>query len=167
MNYFKFFIVLLLFVNTVNSQEKRTIQIIQAGKSIRSSAEYPGANILQKDDDLRVILFHDGAKIESDLSYYYFNENSFKANGQVVFNQGDSLLLTSDFLEYNGTTKKAFAYGNVNLTRPDMKLETDTLYLDRTKDIAFYNSRGKIIDNENTLRSNSGNIFYGSKKIYI
>ena len=54
MNYFKFFIVLLLFVNTVNSQEKRTIQIIQAGKSIRSSAEYPGANILQKDGDLRV-----------------------------------------------------------------------------------------------------------------
>ena len=164
MNYFKFFIVLLLFVNTVNSQEKRTIQIIQAGKSIRSSAEYPGANILQKDDDLRVILFHDGAKIESDLSYYYFNENSFKANGQVVFNQGDSLLLTSDFLEYNGTTKKAFAYGNVNLTRPDMKLETDTLYLDRTKDIAFYNSKGKIIDNDNVLESNSGTYFMGPKK---
>ena len=156
MNYFKFFIVLLLFVDTVNGQEKRTIQIIQAGKSIRSSAEYPGANILQKDEDLRVILFHDGAKIESDLSYYYFNENSFKANGQVVFNQGDSLLLTSDFLEYDGTTKKAFAYGNVNLTRPDMKLETDTLYLDRTKDIAFYNSKGKIIDNDNILESNSG-----------
>ena len=55
MNYFKFFIVLLLFVNTANSQEKRTIQIIQAGKSIRSSAEYPGANILQKDDDLSLI----------------------------------------------------------------------------------------------------------------
>ena len=48
-------------------------------------------------------------------------------------------ILTSDFLEYDGTTKKAFAYGNVILKRPDMELETDTLYLDRIKDIAFYN----------------------------
>ena len=147
-------------ITIVNSQEQRTIEIIQAGKSIRDSKDYPGANILQKDDNLRVILFHEGAKIESDLSYYYFNENSFKANGSVNFNQGDTLLLTSDFLEYDGKTKRAFAYGNVFLTRPDMKLETDTLYLDRTKNIAFYNSNGKIIDNENILRSRSGTVSY-------
>ena len=164
MNFFKNFLILLLTVNLVNSQEQRTIEIIQAGKSIRDSKEYPGANILQKDDNLRVILFHDGAKIESDLSYYYFNENSFKANGRVNFNQGDTIFLTSDFLEYDGKTKKAFAYGNVFLTRPDMKLETDTLYLDRIKNVAFYNSKGKIIDNKNTLRSKSGTYFMGPKK---
>ena len=164
MKFFKSFLIFLLTLSIVNSQEQRTIEIIQAGKSIRNSNDYPGANILQKDNSLRVILFHDGARIESDLSYYYFNENSFKANGKVNFNQGDSLLLTSDFLEYDGKTKKAFAYGNVLLTRPDMRLETDTLYLDRTKNIAFYNSRGKIIDNENTLRSNSGTYFMGPKK---
>ena len=164
MRFFKSFLIFLLTLNIVNSQEQRTIEIIQAGKSIRNSTDFPGANILQKDNNLRVILFHDGARIESDLSYYYFNENSFKANGKVNFNQGDSLLLTSDFLEYDGKTKKAFAYGNVLLTRPDMRLETDTLYLDRTKNIAFYNSRGKIIDNENTLRSNSGTYFMGPKK---
>ena len=164
MKFFKSFLIFLLTLSLVNSQEQRTIEIIQAGKSIRNSNDYPGANILQKDNSLRVILFHDGARIESDLSYYYFNENSFKANGKVNFNQGDSLLLTSDFLEYDGKTKKAFAYGNVLLTRPDMKLETDTLYLDRTKNIAFYNSRGKIIDNKNTLRSNSGTYFMGPKK---
>ena len=143
------------------SQEQRTIEIIQAGKSIRNSTEFPDANILQKDKNLRVILFHDGARIESDVSYYYFNENSFKANGQVNFNQGDSLLLVSDFLEYDGKTKKAIAYGNVKLTRPDMKLETDTLYLDRPKNIAFYNSKGKIVDNDNTLESNSGTYYMG------
>ena len=88
------------------SQEQRTVEIIQAGKSIRNSTEYPDANILQRDKNLRVILLHDGARIESDVSYYYFNENSFKANGKVNFNQGDSLLLTSDFLEYDGKTKK-------------------------------------------------------------
>jgi len=117
MNHLKFFIIFLLTIYTVNSQDQRTIEILQAGKSIRNSLEYPGANILQRDNNLRVILFHDGAKIESDLTYYYFNENSFKANGQVNFNQGDSLVLTSDYLEYDGTSKKAFAYGNVKLTR--------------------------------------------------
>jgi len=146
------------------SQEQRTIEIIQAGKSVRNSVEYPDANILQKDGDLRVILFHDGALIESDISYYYNNDNSFKANGKVNFNQGDSLSLTSDFLEYDGKTKKAIAYGNVKLTRPDMKLETDTLYLDRPKNIAFYNSKGKIIDNDNTLESNSGTYYMEPKK---
>ena len=146
------------------SQEQRTVEIIQAGKSIRNSIEYPDANILQRDKNLRVILFHDGARIESDISYYYFNENSFTANGKVNFNQGDSLILTSDFLEYDGTTKKAFAYGNVILKRPDMELETDTLYLDRIKDIAFYNSKGKIVDNDNILNSNSGTYYMNSKK---
>ena len=164
MNHFRYFLIFLLAVNILNGQEQKTIEIIQAGKSIRNSIEYPGANILKKDNDLRVILFHDGAKIESDLSYYYFNENSFNASGKVNFNQGDSLVLTSDYLEYDGTSKQAFAYGNVKLTRPDMKLETDTLYLDRLKNIAFYNSRGKIIDNDNILESISGTYYMGPKK---
>ena len=164
MKFINNFLIFLLTVNLANSQEQRIIEIIQAGKSIRNSTDFPGANILQRDDNSRVILFHDGAKIESDLSYYYFNENSFKANGKVNFNQGDSLSLTSDFLEYDGKSKKAFAYGNVILLRPDMRLETDTLYLDRIKNIAYYNSRGKIIDNDNTLRSNSGTYFMGPKK---
>ena len=164
MKFINNFLIFLLTVNMANSQEQRIIEIIQAGKSIRNSTDYPGANILQRDDNSRVILFHDGAKIESDLSYYYFNENSFSANGMVNFNQGDSLSLTSDFLEYDGKSKKAFAYGNVILLRPDMRLETDTLYLDRIKNIAYYNSRGKIIDNDNTLRSNSGTYFMDQKK---
>ena len=164
MKLINYFLFLILTFNSVYCQDQRIIEIIQAGKSIRNSIEYPGANILQKNNDIRVLLFHDGAKIESDLSYYYYNENSFKANGRVNFNQGDTLFLTSDYLEYDGTTKKAFAYGNVRLDRPDMLLETDTLYLDRNSNIAFYNSKGKIIDNENILRSKSGTYFMEQKK---
>ena len=73
MKFLNSFLIFLLAANLVNSQEQRTIEIIQAGKSVRNSKEFPGANILQRDDNLRVILFHDGARIESDLSYYYFN----------------------------------------------------------------------------------------------
>ena len=59
MKHLKYFLIFLIAVDTVNSQEERTIEIIQAGKSIRNSIEYPGANILKRDNDLRVILFHD------------------------------------------------------------------------------------------------------------
>ena len=78
------FLIFLLTVNLANSQEQRIIEIIQAGKSIRNSTDYPGANILQRDDNLRVILFHDGARIESDLSYYYFNENSLQQTERLI-----------------------------------------------------------------------------------
>ncbi|MDG2475538.1 MAG: OstA-like protein, partial [Flavobacteriaceae bacterium] len=64
-------------------------------------------------------------------------------------------------------SKKAFAYGNVKLTRPDMKLETDTLYLDRIKNIAFYNSKGRVIDNDNVLESISGTYFMDPKNIFL
>ena len=113
------------------SQETKVIEIIQAGTSIRNSIEYPGATILVKDDNKRVILFHDGAQIESDISYYYPSKNSFKANGQVKFSQGDTLTMTSNSFDYDGITRKAIATGNVELVRPDMVLNTNTLYLDR------------------------------------
>ena len=57
MKFIKNFLVFLLTLNLVNSQEQRTIEIIQAGKSVRNSLDYPGANILKRDDNLRVILF--------------------------------------------------------------------------------------------------------------
>ena len=50
MKFFKSFLIFLLTLGIVNSQEQRTIEIIQAGKSIRNSNDFPGANILQKDN---------------------------------------------------------------------------------------------------------------------
>ena len=140
-----------LVTSSLLSQEQRTIEILQAGKSIRNSVEYPDANILQKENDLRVILFHDGAKIESDISYYYFNENSFKANGKVIFYQGDSLKLSSDYLEYDGKTKKATAYGNVIVTDPTSIMRAGKLNLNiKTKDIEITpekESKVKVLTN--------------------
>ena len=64
MKFLNSFLIFLLAISVVDSQEQRTIEIIQAGKSIRNTTEYAGANILKRDDNLRVILFHDGARIE-------------------------------------------------------------------------------------------------------
>ena len=41
-----------------------------------------------------------------------------------------------------------------------MTLETDTLYLDRIANTAFYNSYGKIVDEESTLTSKEVSILW-------
>ena len=78
MKYKLHFIAFTIFTSYSFSQEIKVIEIIQAGTSIRNSIEYPGATILLKDYNNRGILFHDGARIESDISYYYPSKNSFK-----------------------------------------------------------------------------------------
>ncbi len=85
--------------------------------------------------------------IKSNTSFFYSKRNFFEASGAVVFTQGDTLRMTSDYLEYDGEKGKAKAWGNVFLKQPDMTLETDTLYLDRRREhIAYYETPGTIVD---------------------
>jgi len=146
-------------------QEKRIVQIQQAGSFEKDEANFKGANILTKKGDLRVKLFHDGALIESDKSFFYPKDNAFKAEGEVVFTQGDTIRMTSDYMQYDGTSGKAKAWGNVFLEQPDMTLETDTLFLNRFEDLAYYETPGTIIDSATTLKSNRGKYFMKEKKI--
>ncbi|MEC9195696.1 MAG: OstA-like protein [Bacteroidota bacterium] len=117
-----------------------------------------------KKEGIRVHLFHEGALIKSDVSYFYPKENFFRANGDVIFTQGDSLKMTCDQIEYDGTSKLAKAWGKVVLERPDMNLKTDTLFLDRANSKAFYNSFGTIEDEKRKLTSIRGIYFMDEKK---
>ena len=148
----------------VAQEEPKIIKIIQAGGSTQDQFNFPGANILVKKEGIRVHLFHEGALIKSDVSYFYPKENLFRANGDVIFTQGDSLKMTCDQIEYNGTSKLAKAWGKVVLERPDMNLKTDTLYLDRANSKAFYNSFGTIVDEKRKLTSIRGIYFMDEKK---
>ena len=148
----------------VAQEEPKIIKIIQAGGSTQDQFNFPGANILVKKEGIRVHLFHEGALIKSDVSYFYPKENFFRANGDVIFTQGDSLKMTCDQIEYNGTSKLAKAWGKVVLERPDMNLKTDTLYLDRANSKAFYNSFGTIVDEKRKLTSIRGIYFMDEKK---
>lgn len=156
---------LLFWIGNVTAQEApKIIEIIQAGGSTQDQFSFPGANILLKKEGVRVHLFHEGALIKSDISYFYPKKNFFRANGDVVFTQGDTLKMTCQQIEYNGNTKLAKAWGKVVLERPDMNLLTDTLYLDREKSEAFYNSFGTIIDEKRKLTSIRGTYFMNEKK---
>ena len=158
-------IIFLLAIGKVVAQEEpKIIKIIQAGGSTQDEFYFPGANILVKKEGIRVQLFHEGALIKSDISYFYPKKNFFKANGDVVFTQGDSLKMTCEQIEYDGTSKLAKAWGKVVLERPDMTLKTDTLYLDRANSKAFYNSFGTIVDEKRKLTSIRGTYFMNEKK---
>ncbi len=146
------------------AQESKIIEIRQAGGSTQDQEQYPGANILFKSDEKRVQLFHEGALIESDQAYFYSKQNYFKAIGNVVFTQGDSLRMTCKTIEYDGGTKMAYAEGKVYLERPDMTLKTEQLNLDRINEKAFYNTPGVIVDSTSTLTSNQGQYFMDQKK---
>ena len=148
----------------LSGQENKIVEIREAGGSKKNEQIYPGANILFKDSKKRVLLFHEGALIQSDLAYFYSKENYFKAIGNVIFTQGDTLKMTCKKIEYDGKTKVAIANGNVFFKRPDMTLSTDELKLDRINNQAFYNKKGIIVDSSSTLTSDVGRYFIAEKK---
>jgi len=152
------------FVSSFGQEAPKIIEIIQAGGSTQDQTKFPGANILVKRNDVRVHLLHEGALIKSDLTYFYPKKNFFKAKGNVLFTQGDTLKMACDYLEYDGNLKLAIAWGDVFLERPDMNLKTDTLYLDRLNSKAYYNARGVILDEKSKLTSNRGIYFINQKK---
>lgn len=153
-----------LSVTAQNSQIPKIIEIRQAGGSTQDQEKFPGANILFKTLNKRVKLFHEGALIESDKAYFYSKDNYFRAMGDVIFTQGDSLQMKCNTIEYDGKTKTAIATGNVDLKKSDMTLKTEKLNLDRVNDKAFYNTKGVVLDSASTLTSQRGTYFMAENK---
>ncbi|SHG21436.1 OstA-like protein [Flavobacterium defluvii] len=107
---------------------------------------------------------HDGVVLTCNKAYYFQKENYLKAFGNVQLVQGDTLFLNSKYAEYNGNMKKAFATGNAVMTSPDATLQTDTINFDRNTQEVFYNTKGTIVNKDNTLVSKSGKYFVTEKK---
>lgn len=142
----KISILFLLFFNLIFSQEKKIIQIIEAGSFDRNEQTNPGANILKKNDKIRVHLFHDGMNIYSDYALFFKKTNSFKASGNVVVIQGDSINLLSNYLDYDGNVRKIIATGNVDFSNNDTNLKTEILFHDRNSKEFFFERGGVIKD---------------------
>ena len=107
---------------------------------------------------------HDGIVLTCNKAYVFKKENYLKAFGNVQLVQGDTLFLNSKYAEYSGNSKKAFATGDAVMTSPDATLRTDTINFDRNIQQVFYNTKGTIINKDNTLVSKSGRYFVAEKK---
>ena len=92
-----------------------------------------------------------------DSAWLFSDENRLRAFENVRINQGDTLFLSGDYLQYNGNTRLAMVTGEeVILRDPDMTLTTTRLDINRNKHLAYYLQFGEIIDGENTLTSFQG-----------
>lgn len=136
------------------------IQIIHSDNSSIDEVRLPGATILLGN----IIIRHKGIKLNCKKAIHYKNENFIKAYGDVVLNQGDSIIQTSQYTEYNGNTEKALSWGNVIIKDPKMTLSTDTLNFDRSKQLLYYKYGAKIKDSINVLTSNTGNYYLQNNK---
>ncbi len=106
----------------------------------------------------------DGATIRCKQIELYSKKNYMKALGDVVMNQGDTVIQTSKFADYDANKNLARAWGNVVLKDPSMTLSTEKLYFDRDNQHLYYNEKGTIKDSVNVLVSNTGNYFLTTKK---
>ena len=157
--------ILFLFVfNFIYTQEKKIIEIIQAGSFDRNEKTNPGANILKKNDKIRVHLLHDGMNIYSDYALFFKKNNSFKASGNVILEQGDSIKLFSNNLDYDGNDRKVIAKGNVDFYNNDTNLKTNLLYHDRNAKEFFFKEGGTIKDSVTTIKSIEGKYFLENSK---
>jgi lipopolysaccharide export system protein LptA len=151
---------LLLVYNNAAAQQKKPIVIEQSEFFDRNEDLIPGAALLMGN----VRVSHDGVILTCNKAYVFEKENYLKAFGNVQMVQGDTLFLNSEYAEYSGNLKQAFATGKPVLRSPDMTLTTDTINFDRNIQQAYYNSAGTIVNKENTLKSQSGRYFVKEKK---
>jgi lipopolysaccharide export system protein LptA len=157
-------VLLVLSLQLTFSQEKKTITVIYGGTYTKNEARFPGASIFSKDGARQVQFEHQGGELWCDLAIYNQKENTVKAFGNVRFEQGDSLRMTSKKLNYDGNIKLAVARENVVLSNSQMTLQTDSLFFDRNIQQAYYDTSGTVRDSANVLTSEKGRYFLETKK---
>ena len=157
-----FFVSLLLKLNFSFAQAPapKKINIEHSDYADMNQTEIPDAFLLTGN----VKVSHDGVVLTCNKAYFFQKENYLKAFGNVQLVQGDTLFLNSKYAEYNGNVKKAFATGNPVMTSPDATLESDTINFDRNIQQVYYNTKGTIVNKDNTLVSKAGRYFVKEKK---
>ncbi len=136
------------------------IKILHSDFIDKNQVEIPGAIIFTGN----VQVEHKGVLINCNKAYHFTDEDYVKAFGNVRLSQGDSIVMTSRYAEYNGKTLEAYATGDVSMRSPDSHLVTDTVFFDRSIQQAFYRSYGTIYNKENVLKSKSGRYYVDQKK---
>nr|WP_317173817.1 OstA-like protein [Kordia aestuariivivens] len=165
----KLFILLFLaqvsFSQTQNPEDKKTvIKIVYGGNLNVNENKYPGAKIFSKTETGQVRFEHEGMDLWCDRAVLFQDRNWVKAYGNVFIQQGDSVEMSSEYIEYDGDTKFAVSKRNVRLQNTDMTLSTDTLYFDRNAQEAYFDTGGIVKDSATVLKSIEGRYFMEKNK---
>jgi hypothetical protein len=147
------------------SQEKKRFTIKYSGRGFDETENGSGGFVFQRDSKQQVHFYYDGIDMWCDKAIYYEEDEFIEAFSNVRMKQGDSVNLSAKYVEYSGITQLAFASGDVVLREPESTLTTDTLYMDRVKQQAFYETGGRVVkDTSGTITSNIGYYYFNSKK---
>lgn len=104
----------------------------------------------------------EGCYMYCDSAYFYQSTNSMSAFGNVRMEQGDTLFLYCDSLDYNGDTMYGQLYDHVHMvhrskkTKSNTHLYTDYMTYDREIEEAQYPETGVMVDSLVHLRSQIG-----------
>lgn len=160
MQILRYFLILLLFPVSLFAQQKTKI-IVERFDATRVDAK---KNISY----LRNPTFRqDNATLRCDSAVFYVTENVFDAFDNVHINQGDTINIYSDRLNYNGNTKIAHLTSNVRMVDNQSVLTTNILDYNMATKIGTYITGGKIVSKDATITSKNGYYFSNSRDAYF
>jgi lipopolysaccharide export system protein LptA len=113
------------------------------------------------------VFSHDGAILTCDSAVLYSARNYFEAFGNVHINQGDTLNIYSDLLNYDGNAKKAHLDKNVKLVDRENTLTSNVLDYDMVAKIGKYTTGGKLVNKDATITSTEGFYFSNTRDAYF
>lgn len=159
------FIIILCVSALSFAQEKQKITIEYAGIATSDPEIEDGALVFLRDESQQVHFIHKGVNMWCDKAVYFEDQDYIEAYSNVNMKQGDSITMVAKYIDYSGKTEIAVAKGDVVLTEPNSVLTTDKLYFDRTRQLAYYNTSGKVVrDSSGTITSQIGRYYMNSKK---
>lgn len=150
-------------------------QIPHADRSAGNRVFLEHAELLRKepfDSFLTVIdnvVFTKGPMtMKCDSAHFFETSESLQAFGNVSMEQGDTLFVYADELDYDGVSEIATLYADpgkkVKLINRDVMLETDVFIYDLAIDLGYYEVGGKLTDPSNTLTSLYGEYVPSTKE---
>ncbi len=115
------------------------------------------------------VVFTKGPMImKCDSAHFFDNSESLQAFGNVSMEQGDTLFVYADELDYDGDTEIATLYADqgkkVRLINRDVELQTDIFIYDLGIDLGYYETGGTLTDPSNTLSSLYGEYIPSTKE---
>ena len=142
-------------------------QIPEADRSASDKVFLEHADLLTKNEEDsfmvlvgNVMFTKGGMTMLCDSAHYVAETGSMDAFRNVRMEQGDTLEVTADELNYDGISQLAVLYADpgreVRLVNGDVCLTTDIFYYNLAIDIGYYETGGTLTDPSNTLKSIKG-----------
>lgn len=115
------------------------------------------------------VIFTKGPMVmKCDSAHFFESSESLQAFGNVSMEQGDTLFVYADELDYDGFTEIATLYADpgkkVRLINRDVELRTDVFIYDLAIDLGYYEVGGTLTDPSNTLTSIYGEYVPSTKE---